>query len=429
MSELLENAEKRKEVLKHLILQLHRGEAPEQVRKRLISVLDRIPYREVVEVEQELMSEGVPQEEIQRLCDIHARVLHGQIEEPEGQEVPAGHPVDTFRGENAALRVTINELRRTFQAIGASGVQEGDAGSQPAEDLATLREQIHGGLQKLSDVGKHYSRKENLLFPYLERYGITGPPKVMWGKHDEVRDLLKTAVRAITSLPASPQVSELREAVKRSIIPAVDMLDEMITKEEEILFPMALDTLNEHEWWEIYQQTPEIGYCLYDPQDEWKPEGKEAAPAAAVSAGSEVRLPSGALRPEELRAILETLPVDLTFVDAEDKVRYFSQTKERVFDRTRAILGRDVRMCHPPSSVHVVEQILDDFRNGRQDRAPFWIQMGDRFILIQYFAVRSEEGEYLGTVEVTQDLTEARSLEGEQRILSYGEPGNDRTPD
>jgi hypothetical protein len=132
-----------------------------------------------------------------------------------------------------------------------------------------------------------------------------------------------------------------------------------------------------------------------------------------------IQLPSGNFTKAELQAILNTLPVDMTFVDKNEKVKYFSQGKERIFHRSRAILNRDVKLCHPPSSVHVVEQILDDFRTGKQDHAPFWIQMKGKFIFIEYYALRDENGEYLGTLEVSQDLTEKRALEGEQRILSY----------
>jgi len=130
-------------------------------------------------------------------------------------------------------------------------------------------------------------------------------------------------------------------------------------------------------------------------------------------------LPSGSFTKTELQAILNILPVDMTFVDKNEKVRYFSQGKERIFQRSRAILNRDVKLCHPPSSVHIVEQIQEDFRTGKEDHAPFWIQMKEKFIYIEYYALRDENGNFLGTLEVSQDLTERRALKGEQRILSY----------
>jgi DUF438 domain-containing protein len=192
----------------------------------------------------------------------------------------------------------------------------------------------------------------------------------------------------------------------------------MIAKEEEILFPMCLDTLTDEEWYEVARQSLEYGFCLFDPAVAWKPEGVEMEEEASTEAGR-IQLPSGSFDVPELLAVLNTIPFDMTFVDKEDKVRFFTQGKERIFARSRAILGRKVQQCHPPSSAHVVEKILDDFRSGREDHAAFWITLKDRFIHIEYFALRGPEGEYLGTLEVSQDLTEKRKLEGEQRLLQY----------
>jgi DUF438 domain-containing protein len=132
-----------------------------------------------------------------------------------------------------------------------------------------------------------------------------------------------------------------------------------------------------------------------------------------------IQLPSGSFNAREIMAILNKVPVDMTFVDKDDKVKYFTQGSERIFARSRSIINRDVRLCHPPGSVHIIEKILDDFKSGRASHAPFWIQMQGKFIHIQYFALRDENGEYLGTLEVSQDLSDLRKLEGEKRILSY----------
>jgi len=203
--------------------------------------------------------------------------------------------------------------------------------------------------------------------------------------------------------------------------PASQAVAEMTQKEDEILFPMSYDKLTELEWYQIYKQTLEIGFCLYDPNVEWKPQVAEAE--MSESGDSElIQLPSGSFTKTELQAILNMLPVDMTFVDKNEKVKYFSQGKERIFHRSRAILNRDVKLCHPPSSVHIVEQIQEDFRSGSQDHAPFWINMKDKFIHIEYYALRDDDGNFLGTLEVSQDLTEKRALEGEQRILSYAKP-------
>ncbi|HPS62912.1 MAG TPA: DUF438 domain-containing protein [Bacteroidales bacterium] len=416
MSELINNSQGRKELLKHMILQLHEGVAPEAVRARMIDLMSRIPYGEVVEVEQELISEGLPESEVLRLCDIHSQALEGHIDLSGMKIVAPGHPVDTFRRENRELEKVVARLTELF--AGLETIVAADGGE-------TWLNQVKSLFNSLMDVDKHYRRKENLLFPFLEKYGITGPPKVMWGKHDEIRDQLKNAIQAL-NMPGSLTAEALQIKAELSLIPAAKAITDMIMKEEEILFPMTLDKLNETDWYDIYRQTNEIGYCLYDPDVTWKPQGVTLAEETSAEEGT-INLPSGKFTAEELMAIFNTLPVDITFVDRNDKVKYFSQGKERIFDRNRAILGRDVRMCHPPSSVHIVDQIVGDFRSGKADSAPFWIQMGGKFIHIEYFALRNEKGEYLGTLEMSQDLTEKRKLSGDQRLLSYRK--KEETPD
>ena len=409
MSELINNAEKRRELLKHMILKLHDGEAPDAVKSQLVQLLGKIPYGDVVEVEQELISDGLPQEEILNLCDIHSAVLKGNLDQTGAKEVAPGHPVDTFKKENHALEWEISTLRKLF------------AGIKPImsdEDARGLFNNIRSHVHSLCDVDKHYQRKENLLFPYLEKRGINGPPTVMWGKHDETRALLKAAVEALQEIE-DISTDELSALSDLTLSPAVDAVEEMIFKEENILFPMCLDTLTDDEWYNIYKQSIEIGFCLYDPRDKWQPEGVTVEKSEDVS--GRIQLPSGSFNVAELTAVLNTIPFDLTFVDKDDTVRYFTQGRERIFARNRAILGRKVQLCHPPSSVHVVQQILDDFHGGKKNRAAFWIEMKGRFISIEYFALRGEDGEYLGTLEVSQDLTEKRSFTGEQRLLNYAE--------
>lgn len=408
MSELINNSASRKELLKHMILQLHEGVEPEQVKQRLRQLMQKIPYGEVVEVEQELIAEGLPQQEVLNLCDLHSEALEGSIDLSGAKVVPVGHPVDTFTCENNELAKVVGQLSSLY--LGADKfIQE--------EGVANYFLKLKGLFNLLMDVDKHYRRKENLLFPYLEKYGITGPPTVMWGKHDQTRLLLKTALETLET-SAEPDAIKVKELINSVFKPASQAITDMIMKEEEILFPMTMDKLTDSDWFEIYRQTNEIGYCLYDPKLAWNPEGVEAASTAHSDTNS-VQLHSGSFTPEELLAVLNTLPIDITFVDKNDKVKYFSQGKERIFDRNRAILGRDVRMCHPPSSVHIVDQIIGDFKSGKADSAPFWIQMHDKFIHIEYFALRNESGEYLGTLEVSQDLAGKRALQGEQRILSY----------
>lgn len=410
MSELINNAQRRKELLKHMILQLHKGQAPEAVKKQLIRLMGEVPYADVVIVEQELIKEGLPVEEVLKLCDVHTAVLKGNLDHTGAKTVPPGHPVDTFQKENDALQWELASLARLYKEI---------KNKNSDEDVTDKMMEIRQHFNNLMDVEKHYQRKENLLFPFLEKHGITGPPKVMWGKHDETREYLKNAQEVLHSIDKIT-AEEASAIIDLTLSVASNSIEEMIYKEEEILFPMCLDTLSEQEWYDIYQQSLEFGFCLYDPDVEWEPEHVEKKESHEIS-GDYIQLRSGKFTVQELEAILNTIPFDITFVDKDDKVRYFTQGKERIFARSRAILGRNVQMCHPPSSVHVVEQILNDFKSGKHDKAAFWIQMNNRFIMIEYFALRDKEGNYLGTLEVSQDLTEKRALQGERRLLTYDE--------
>ena len=410
MSELINNDRQRKELLKHMILQLHKGVAPEAVRQQLAELMGQVPYEDVVAVEQELIAEGLPTEEVLKLCDIHGAVLKGQIDHSGARTAPAGHPVHTFIQENRALQLEIAALEALFAR----------AADEYSSDLVY---ELTGHFNALMEVDKHYRRKEYLLFPIIESKGITGPPTVMWGKHDEARELLKAAIQALHSLAQADQEA-LASTLDLLLKPATSAVEEMIYKEEQILFPMCLDNLNDAEWNRVLQGSDEIGYCLVAPQVHWIPSSDAvdqgaAAGAEAPAAAGRIKLPTGSFSVAELTALFSSLPFDITFVDADDTVRFYSEGKERVFERNLAVIGRKVQLCHPPKSMHIVQQILDDFRAGRQSHAPFWINMGGKFVHIEYFALRSAAGEYLGTLEVTQDLTQKRQLTGDQRLLSY----------
>jgi len=407
MSELINNSEKRKAILKELLLKIHNGTSQEEVREELMQALDKIPYGEVVEVEQELIAKGLPEQEILQLCDVHSAVMHGNVDLSGVKDIPQGHPVDVFNKENQELLKTAEKAKQIIADI----TLEEKAFNDKKYALTAAFNELH-------DVDKHYLRKEYLLFPYLEYQGITGPPKVMWGKHDEIRDLINGSIEILTSKDL--ERDDFISSLDLVLYPAIKGVVEMVDKEEEILFPMALDKLTEAEWLEIDKQSLEIGYCLYDPLVKWQPEWAEKESINDIQNSADgIKLPSGGFTAEELLSILNSLPLDMTFVDKNDKVKYFSQGSERIFQRNRAILNRDVRHCHPPASAHIVDKIIEDFKTGKENRAPFWIQMKDKMIYIEYFALRNENGEYLGTLEVSHDVSKYRKLEGEQRILSY----------
>ena len=415
MSELINNSKFRKERLKELILQLHGGETPDKVRKELMETLQHIPYGEVVEVEQELMMEGLPESDVLQLCDVHGEVLEGNVDLSGAKEIPEGHPVDVFIHENTELREVVEDALSMLRSIESKVVTAFDAS----------RNGLLAMFNQLMDVDKHYQRKEYLLFPYLEKNEITGPPKVMWGKHDEIRDQLKGCIEVLRE--PSVNAEDISDAMDILFVPTLKAIRDMTQKEEEILFPMSMDVLSVDDWWQIHKQTLEYGFTLYDPTTEWKPEGviTDEPVNTSLTSNGNIQLPSGSFSASEIMAILNTIPLDMTFVDKNDKVKYFTQGKDRIFARSRSIINRDVRMCHPPGSTHIVEKILEDFKSGKASHAPFWIQMKGMFVLIEYYALRDENGEYLGTLEVSQDLTKNRNLEGERRILEYSNANPD----
>ena len=403
MSEIINNREHRQKVLKEIIMELHEGKTVDEVKERFDKLIDGVSASEISQMEQSLIMEGLPIEEVQRLCDVHAAVFKGSIEDihkPQGPHEIPGHPVHTLILENRALERLMNN----------SILPETD--KYEKEDSNENTEALLQHLNKLMEIDKHYSRKENILFPFLEKYDITGPPQVMWGVDDEIRAEIKDCIQSIEGKKGSRE--ENAEAVRQS----VHRVKEMIFKEENILIPMALETLTEDEWMVMVNDSEEIGYTLVRPAGVWKPDRedvKEASEKPVVDKGT-VRLETGVLTTEELEAMLNTLPVDITFVDKNDTVKYFSQGKERIFARTKSVIGRSVENCHPPASVHIVAKIVEDLRSGKKDHEDFWIQMGDAFVYIRYFAVRNEAGEYLGTLEFTQNIKHIQALTGEKRL-------------
>ncbi len=408
MSEFINNSRKRVDELKKLILTLHDNASAEDVKKELTDLMGSVPYGEVVQAEEELISEGLEREEVLKFCDIHTEALKGHIDTSMKKSVPEGHPVDTFINENKAIQKEIDKLHHIFHKVNSKNADE---------DATDLLKEMHTIFNGLMDIDKHYIRKENLIFPYLEKNDITGPPMVMWGKDDEIRGFLKSSIELLQSQPTVTR-EELEGFWDLMFNPTIKAIEDMFYKEEEILFPMCLDTLTEIEWYEIYTQSDEIGYCLYVPEKEWKPDISITEQVQENQDGK-IKLSTGSFTVEELESMLNSIPQDITFVDKDDKVRFFSHGKDRIFERSKAILGREVQFCHPPSSVHIVNQIVNDFKTAKQDEAVFWINMGGKLIHIAYYAVRNNKKEYLGTVEITQDITETNKIEGERRLLTY----------
>jgi DUF438 domain-containing protein len=338
---------------------------------------------------------------VKRLCDVHVEVFKESLSAQDAPVVPQGHPLHTYMLENRAVEGILHELDHVLAKLG-DAPDKGAFGKAQAS-LAKL-------VEGLAAIDLHYLRKENQLFPVLEVHGITGPSQVMWALHDDIRVALKSARAGVTDALVPDVVNTLRYLSKS--------LRDMVYKEEHILFPMAKDLLTEAEWGKVRQGEEEIGYAWVRPEAGWTAGAAEASGQAGAGTG-QIRLDTGAMTVEQVNMMLKHMPVDISFVDENDEVKYYSATKDRIFPRSPGVIGRKVQNCHPPKSFGMVQKIIDEFRAGRRNKADFWIQMKGRFLLIQYFAVRDEKGAYKGTLEVSQDVTEIRKLEGQKRLLDW----------
>jgi len=387
---VITDPEERIVALKEIIEDLHKGVDIKILKRRFLELIRDVAPSEIANMEQRLISEGMPEEEVKRLCDVHVEVFRESLEDKVVPGLPAGHPVHTYMLENRRAEAIIGQI-------------------QAVHDIRKEKEQLAVFLETLSLLNLHYTRKENQLFPILEAHGVSGPSKVMWALHDDIRQMLKeVTARGREDLSTPKEIQALTH-----------MISDMIYKEEHILFPMALETLGDSDWAKVREGEEEIGYAWIQPTEGWKPSGETYQEKLPPEKIGSLTLDTGLLTAEQINLLLTHLPVDISFVDENDKVAYYSQTDDRIFPRSPGIIGRSVQNCHPSKSVHMVEKILQEFKAGNRDSAEFWIQMGKRFIHIRYFAVRDSRGSYRGTIEVSQDVTSIRGLEGDKRLLDW----------
>ncbi len=415
MSELLG----KKERLKDALRRLHQGKDVEEVKKEIKELLKDIYPTEIPVIEQELMEEGVSVEDIARLCDVHVELFReavaGKFKAPE-----KGHPLNTLYKENEEILKDAEKLMLY------------------AKNVERNADEIKKFAKQLRFIGfTHYDREEMLIFPYLERRGITAVPSTLWRKHDEIRIKIRQLIKFIDG--------GMLERAKDKAMEVSSLLTDMVFRENNILYPTLKALLSEGEWKAIKQQEDEFGFYKVKPA-EWKSDAKPLHPyeieaelteeeinrlpeeirmsmenvkadKSRVKREGDIELDIGYLLPEEINQIFKTLPFGITFIDRDDRVRFFSG--HRIFRRPRSVLGRPVQLCHPPKSVHIVEKILKAFKEGSRSKADFWIKMGDKFVYILYIPVRDEEGNYIGTIEVEQEISELKKLEGEKKILDW----------
>ena len=390
----------RAEKLKGIIKKLQDGASVADVKAEFDALAQGIDSVEIARMEQALIAEGMPVSEVQRLCDVHVSVFKDSLDTAEEASVAGDHPVDAYRRENAVATRLVAELNTALGEL---------QGAREPEQRTAVLGVISAGLEQLAQIDTHFTRKENQLFPVLENHEVVGPTKVMWALDDDIRGRIKSA----RALVAAGDVASLLATLPETLT----MIDDMIYKEEKILFPTALGVVTDAEWATISAGDSEIGYAWVE-----GPAGDAARTAAAVESSADgemlLPLPTGALTLAQLDLLFRALPFDVTYVDENDRVRFYSEG-ERVFPRSPGAIGREVRNCHPPKSLDKVELILSEFKAGTKDEAEFWIEMGPKFVHIRYFALRDPDGTYKGCLEVVHDATHVRALSGNRRIVDW----------
>jgi len=400
----------RKKKIKELIKLLHAGKKPDQIKEEFKDVLRTISPTEIARIEEELIAEGMPREQIRRLCDIHLAVFKESLEKPKTELSPS-HPIHTFMEEHKIILQFLEQLKTLLQKVKTA--KNFNEIKPEAVSLKKIAE-------NLMEIEKHNVREENVLFPHLEKHGISEPPAIMWAEHNELRDRKKRLIE-LTKTYDKLGFNQFQKQLIETVDSIVDTLTSHIYKENNILYPAALTTTTDQEWKDIRRQCDELGYCCFTPEHARTPL-KEEAKAPEITPEGLLTFETGNLSKPQIEAVLNTLPVDITFVDANDTIRYFSKPKERLFPRTKAIIGRKVQQCHPPKSIHIVNRVIDDLTKGRRQSADFWLDTQGKKIYIRYFPVRNEKGEYLGVLEVSQDITEIQKIKGERRLLDETSP-------
>lgn len=383
-------------------MRLHDGESEDVIIEEFAEHFENISPLEISVMERRLMKEeGLKVEEIMRLCNVHVAVMSGFVEAdtetPDDFQKP-GHPVDVLKQENLAIEAALMRIRNLLEVY----VEEN---GQDAEVTQGLSLQI----ELLGEFDKHYNRKENSIFPLMEKYGITAPPKVMWGVDDQIRDLYKEFKKAF-------EIGQIQELLP--VFTELEYeLEEMIVKEEEIMVPMISQVFNVDDWIKIKDETSEFGYCIVEPVGEWEVERVHIIEDLEEQADGNIQLGTGYLTLKEVNLMLDMLPLELTFVDKNDVVKYFNnQDVPKLLARTPNAIGRDVMNCHPPKSYAIVEQLINDLKTGKKKKEVAWFKKGKTYVHITYAAVHDEQGEYLGILEYVQDITDLVGIEGENRV-------------
>ena len=406
MSEFLNNKSvERRRVLLEMAMGLLEGKSAIEYLGKSQECIEMVTPEDVIYLVDEMVSSRF---DIQHIKKAVSKLLNIFYEPLNRQQwyVPSGSFLHYFILENQAMDEKMMEVKRLLKRLNKKKTRD--------DEYFGIRKDLGELIMEVTDYEKHYKRKENVLFPRLEKmindYRCL---HVMWSIHDDFRKSAKALMKLL-----SDNESQLDD-INREMGTLFFAVYPIIFREEKILFPVVARLFSDKEMDEMHNESFELGFSFIDvePQQNDITLQRETHSGPAQSGNHHIDLGTGIVMPDQLSRMLNILPVDMTFVDAQDEVRYFSNPPHRIFPRSKSIIGRKVQNCHPPESLDKVEEILDSFKSGIKDSEIFWINLQGKFILIQYFAVRNEQGDYQGTLEVSQDVTDIRSLQGKKRLI------------
>ena len=379
-------SQERIDLLKDLLDRLNKGEALDAVRADFVKEFQDVEASEIMKAEQQMIKEGMPVTEVQKLCDVHAALFHGNIRQErermaEEYVKEVGHPLHTFAKENEALKAVLDEAREAL--------------SRHEVDRKLLG--------RVRELAIHYAKKGDLLYPHLKvRYGISGPSDVMWTVDDEIRDELAALSRKLQD--ENPESVLQGEKELQRFEAVLTRAEEMIYKEEKILFPNCALNFTRDEWVQIYHDSKDYAPCFGVENAVW-PEAETAVDKMreTTPGDQEIVMAGGHMTVAQLTAMLNTIPMEITFVDDQNINRFFNEGPKD-FKRPKMAIDREVFSCHPPKIEAKVRMILNEFRAGTLDKVPVWMEKNGKTMLVTYMAVRDHDGNYIGTLELVQDM-------------------------
>lgn len=379
-------SQERIDLLKDLLDRLNKGEALDAVRADFVKEFQDVEASEIMKAEQQMIKEGMPVTEVQKLCDVHAALFHGNIRQErermaEEYVKEVGHPLHTFTKENEALKAVLDEAREAL--------------SRHEVDRKLLG--------RVRELAIHYAKKGDLLYPHLKvRYGISGPSDVMWTVDDEIRDELAALSRKLQDKNPESVLQGEKELQRFEAV--LTRAEEMIYKEEKILFPNCALNFTRDEWVQIYHDSKDYAPCFGVENVVWT-EAETAVDKMreATPRDQEIVMAGGHMTVAQLAAMLNTIPMEITFVDDQNINRFFNEGPKD-FKRPKMAIDREVFSCHPPKIEAKVRMILNEFRAGTLDKVPVWMEKNGKTMLVTYMAVRDHDGNYIGTLELVQDM-------------------------